>query len=1739
MDTDFLGAIREEIALEGLDGISIESLWVRLSGRQNFSIKLTDKSKVYLWRCLVTLQGLEYYEIPIPRPPLVIYNSLESFDPDSGRLIELEQVPEDLYPIDIVNQDGIYGSCSTYETRKNVTAKVKADGKRPAVTLEEAKQIWGEKLVIVASQEIRENAICGPLYDPSHNWSNMLHAYCILERIGRSRYNGCMSVGPLSLQLFNMPPKTIFYHTKNLVKLGLVKKQSLTVVDMKHKQQIRRIFHLERFYKEIKSKYSILLLQVCDYLATCPSQRDVAGTIREHVEIDATLFKKLYNNYQNFLRADKVPYREMYPEATEDEYMCKNGLSEKMIHTITMIQHPRVKKEDSEEEDEEEGADVTGHDMSSKARPVKFEWVYERTTLRQCYEAIRNVGPEGLTQASLTKILQIRDNMSRVLIKNMIRMNMVDQILKEKGKQKVKYYIAREHRLQSKLYQEFLEEKEKLFQKEEPTFSNVDPHLGSGSSISSALAGMSGAGVTVDLMISKDAGNEESQKSETTVIQSCEELLSVNEVKEGVKKTAKFKNSRKSMINDRRSDIESMLTSRHLKRMSMILEAVEKDKVIEKTYTFIKMIREREKSKGLDYIIDKKTFDKLAILLVKQKKIRIFKTTIPGTNNEQHREVQLLCAKHVQPTDAMIKSKLEQLQLRSRCVPKEHLLKAKRKSPAKQQKFTDLPESTQENLRKLQEYKMKIKSYDMVYDPFAPKQYGYLPKMRRIRMTHNILWYLCYDYRGHLMSGKPTQDSSGTTSGKLDKGWSDALGTTHSTELLKTDLEPDTLGDNGTPVQGKSTDTDILEQIKNLKEPPLFYDEISWRRYLPPLPKHKDHPKGWCLISDVLVTLPVCLFCSIVPVNYNLQGLREILGDPVKSLYPIVYLPYRLTQQLLFARKYIFAFHESCERLAYMGLLAFGTRLLKEKDQVFVYLYKNVCLMDTTRSLEGYCKINMPKGVECDRRLYNFSSQLQFDHYWTELQEICFASHLNVRKMKNTEKEMKEDPPVEMSLTDSLKPISPDELVDDPDHCRLPGDQLGAAGLDSSFYIHLCRNWDWSMRNMGKNFPNYNPMGPFDLKPVGVWSALTKSSAKSTDKYLKVTKPNRLPRILPKERLMLTDTGMGKGPEVVKVTTAETKGNKGGKGVKRRKKMSDAGPKKKQKVELQRAPISQKRKKGFRDDIDLVAEKMRTGQRVSWSAKEDSILLTGKIASTILGMSSQREHPLAPVPYSELRNVLHKYSKEKSKDKSTEACKRRIGFIMKNPRTEHNMSVFLSEALLDPKIEKEYAHKKVSWMTEDTIKEFNILFELLIKKFSTVDLKQSYLPSHMSELPDFNIKMVKKINLNAVTHNDVQSSADIYIAVLRNIVQTYASLEDKQGRVYECFKLLSQYPRDCIIAATAQLRTNKIITRIKAHEHKKQRMPSTLQNYKISQRYWYGYLSRFPTSLFEDSVKCLHQFENTFLDPSQHMTFNNITQGGYCACIIAMMSLGIVSFHSQIPRDMIILDPCNIKSWRGLCDPRIDTKKGAEGSDKSSSGTREPTGAIDVMQGPEPMDIDSTTGVTQDSDQVSIATSSNRSSTALTPGPERISSIEVENEAVGVRLNEPYWTPGELMKVIVSPTSCLEMEDLPRQLSFPGTPGKNQMTPSRSLITIRRSCAKDAQNLKHFKFQDNFVISSCNIRMKIRQDVEGLEEGSQGERTVSEIMKEVLMSPEEIKQIVHKLTRTLPFELDMEVVWKA
>lgn len=59
-----------------------------------------------------------------------------------------------------------------------------------------------------------------------------------------------------------------------------------------------------------------------------------------------------------------------------------------------------------------------------------------------------------------------------------------------------------------------------------------------------------------------------------------------------------------------------------------------------------------------------------------------------------------------------------------------------------------------------------------------------------------------------------------------------------------------------------------------------------------------------------------------------------MLEDPEKQFYPIMAIPFRISQQLMYARKYVFAFHAILVQLCNIGLLSFGHQQLKEKDQV-------------------------------------------------------------------------------------------------------------------------------------------------------------------------------------------------------------------------------------------------------------------------------------------------------------------------------------------------------------------------------------------------------------------------------------------------------------------------------------------------------------------------------------------------------------------------------------------------------------------------------------------------------------------------------------------------------------------------------------------------------------------------------------------------------------------------------------
>lgn len=73
---DALDMVLDEVALEGLDGITLSSLWVRLESRQPaFPLTFDPMTREYLWRFLVSGHDeVSFYLLPQDRPPITLYD---------------------------------------------------------------------------------------------------------------------------------------------------------------------------------------------------------------------------------------------------------------------------------------------------------------------------------------------------------------------------------------------------------------------------------------------------------------------------------------------------------------------------------------------------------------------------------------------------------------------------------------------------------------------------------------------------------------------------------------------------------------------------------------------------------------------------------------------------------------------------------------------------------------------------------------------------------------------------------------------------------------------------------------------------------------------------------------------------------------------------------------------------------------------------------------------------------------------------------------------------------------------------------------------------------------------------------------------------------------------------------------------------------------------------------------------------------------------------------------------------------------------------------------------------------------------------------------------------------------------------------------------------------------------------------------------------------------------------------
>ncbi|XP_052356423.1 general transcription factor 3C polypeptide 1-like [Oncorhynchus keta] len=625
----------------------------------------------------------------------------------------------------------------------------------------------------------------------------------------------------------------------------------------------------------------------------------------------------------------------------------------------------------------------------------------------------------------------------------------------------------------------------------------------------------------------------------------------------------------------------------------------------------------------------------------------------------------------------------------------------------------------------------------------------------------------------------------------------------------------------------------------------VYVDEVSWRRFIPPAPVHREFGPGWALTSDVVLCLPLSIYIQIIQISFKVDGLEEYLNDPVKQHYLIRFLPSRMKTQLLHKRKYIFSFHDSMQRLIFMGLLQFGpVEKFQDKDQVYLYVKRNCMIVDTTMCEPHYNLVLETRVFE--RRRYTLNTLTDVDNYWFDLMCVCLNTPLGVirkeRPKRSSASKSQEGPvgvPVE---TDRHKFRHLDHMLKGSrEVCYtavIPGDGEGAGGLDSEFFGHLKRNWIWTCHLMRTKRSNnqYESSNTVRLN-----SLLTKHV--TMDRGPKFPGPQSSKQGVP----------AGLRLEEVHISTEPSSRNrlvKGGKKQKRKRtiklKKQAKTPQKKKKVEVRKRPP-------VHDAADHKALMMMTRQRVTWSVSEDSVLILCRVASHFLNRKLRRPF----VPWCVVRDLLHAEFEE-SLDKTSPSVGRRSRYILKNPQTYLNYKICLAEVYQDkPLIAKLQGRKHDPNDPKECSTVFREFVSLLRQKFSSAS------GSCDVTIPDTKTQLFSRFKVYTLedmsdekTKDSLNSIEDIHSLVLNNLIQSTLAMSNSQMkccRSFQTFHTYSRYRQEVLCQVFVQCRKKGLVNRRRISQlcgpNKNRALPILPMSYQLSQSYYRCFTWRLPTGL--------------------------------------------------------------------------------------------------------------------------------------------------------------------------------------------------------------------------------------------------------------------------------------------------
>ncbi|KFQ26439.1 General transcription factor 3C polypeptide 1, partial [Merops nubicus] len=1531
----------------------------------------------------------------------------EEIDLETG-ILETKRDPvlsDDIYPVHMIldNKDGIQGSCQYFKERVDITDQIRRKDLQPCCTYMEAVEKWGEKLVIVASQDQRYRALIGWEGDPDLKLPDF--SYCILERLGRARWQGELQ-RDLHSGAFKVDAGKLHYHRRVLDRNGLITMQSHVIRLPSGAHQHSILLLLTRFHVDRRSKYDILMEKLSSMLSARSNQMETLGNLREELGLCERTFKRLYQYMMNagLAKVVSVPLQDVHPNG--GPYKTKKG-TDVMVRCLKLLKEFRKKMEDYHDDDEEE--------MITKA-VLPVDIVCERDMLTQAYElsrcflvflseTVESRGTKGISQAEIRLAMNVGKLEARMLCRLLERYKVVKGFMEDEGRQRTTKYVSYILAEESDLNRQFEREKARSEQLATVTLALVpedtpavedaspgdddtlvsesdneeegkdgkkrrksqkansgsllklsfqdDPHQSTpakGSkpaSVKSQGKKLPSPQILEETDEPQDNLSGESSTLETlkqepnlpTCAHATDEDADVAVVEEVRPEDPKKKEKRCKAAAVERSHE----TYRLLKRRNLIVEAVRNLRLIESLFTLQKMVMDQEKQEGVSTKCCKKSIVRLVQRLAQEGLLRLYRTTV--IQDGISKKVEFVVHPSVSPSDPLVKSAIEQVRFRiSNSSTANRRIKVPQ-TPTSQDHAEEesLGQDTAPDSGEMQESSSKadnnrarkcdekmgitqLRNYHPVTVPGLGRSLGFLPKMPRLRMVHMFLWYLIY---GHPLNG--TQQKGGSDGEK--KGSKQGL----DVKAAVLEAQPD--GAVEIASSGVNPEITVLETEVELSNQTVYVEDASWMRYVPPLPVHREFGFGWALVSDILLCLPLSVFVQIVQVSYKVDGLDDFLNDPLKKHTLIRFLPRSVRQQLLYKRRYIFSVVENLQRLCYMGLIQFGpTEKFQDKDQVFVYMKRNAVIVDTTICDPHYNLAQSSRPFE--RRLYVLSSMQDVENFWFDLQCVCLNTPLGgVRCPRSKRSNLQGE---EAALDAEMEQESAAhkhnlerkcamleyttgsrEVVDDG---TIPGDGLGAAGLDSSFYGHLKRNWIWTsyIINQTRKESTASENGlTMRLQTFLTKHPLPLSTGGNKINILGEAKAGSVPLVQKEECIEIS-----KEP-----TQDRNKRVRGGKSQKRKRLRKDTGKKTKKKKKEEDSAEKSKRLR-YHDEADQSALQRMTRLRVTWTVQEDSLLMLCRIASHVL--NAKVKGPF--VPWQVVRDIMHA-SFEESLDKTSHSVGRRARYIVRNPQTYLNYKVCLAEVYQDKALTEDFMNREDNYEDPQVCaKEFKEFVERLKEKFSsTLGNPKLEIPDTLQELfSRYFILAIGEDTTQNTKEDSLSSVYDIHFLVLQNLIQSTLALSDNQMKSYQSFqtfRLYREYRDDILMKAFLECQRRSLVNRRRVNHtlgpKKSRALPFAPMSYQLSQSYYRVFTWRFPNTIcteafqFLEKLKAADKSEQadsfSFQEEEQEASGGMVAfpmdgPGGQCAAMLSLLALGLVAVNVRIPEQIVVVDSTTVEN---------------------------------------------------------------------------------------------------------------------------------------------------------------------------------------------------------------------------------